>query len=114
MTLQLEHVFAGIGMRRGKEEREALVEDAAVGRAELRERGHSGLGYRTHDIEGDRAAHRAGNAHDANAPAARGGSDGGDRLAARAQRRGLAFASASIVRLMCHCCTIDSRFWQTQ
>ena len=62
----------------------------------------------------DVARARAGYADHADAAAARGSGDGGDRLAAAAQRRAFALASASRVRLMCHCCTIDSRFCTTQ
>jgi hypothetical protein len=33
--LQLEHVFAGVGVRAVKQDRDALVDDGAVGRPEI-------------------------------------------------------------------------------
>ena len=52
--------------------------------------------------------------HDADPAATRRRGNRGDGVAAVAQRCALAFASAASVRLMYHCCTIDSRFCTTQ
>src|SRR5689334_13984484 len=101
-------------MRRRKVEREALVDRGAVRGNEASERRVPWLRNRAGDGARDRSGEAPRNADDTDAPASRGGGDGGDRLAARRQRRAFAFASASSVRLMCHCCTIDSRFCTTQ
>ncbi len=64
------------------------------------------------DARGDLPRPGARDAHDANAAAPGGRGDRGDGR--RPQRLLFACASAASVRLMCHCCTIEMRFWTTQ
>ena len=114
MPLQLDHVLAGIRVGRGEEERDAFVDHRAVGRAERRELGATWRGKRPRDGARDVARESARDAHDADPAATRRRGNRGDGVAAVAQRCALAFASAASVRLMYHCCTIDSRFCTTQ
>ena len=114
VALQLDHVFTGIRMRRGEEEHQALVDRGSVCCTEMREVRVARSGHAARQVAADVGCERAGDAHDADPAAPRGRGDGGDGLAARVQRRAFAFASFSSVRLMCHCCRIDSRFCTTQ
>ncbi len=79
VALQLEHLFAGVRVRRGEVQREAVVDHAAA----RIEEGQVGGMARLERLAADRAHHGAhigaGDAHDANAATARCGSDGGDR-----------------------------------
>jgi hypothetical protein len=114
MSLELDYVLSGIGMGRGKEEREAVVDRRAARVAKIGERGVTWRGERARHGLDDRARVRPGDAYDADSAAPRGRGDGGDGVRRPQRWAALAFASAARVRLMCHCCTIDSRFWTTQ
>src|SRR5690606_13994162 len=65
MALQLQHVFAGEGMRTGKEQRQTFVDD--VGGIRVMKRGVvcvTGCRLKMQQLLCDGQAKRAGNAHD--------------------------------------------------
>lgn len=80
MGLQLQHVFAGIGMRRGEVQRQPLVDGLAVGIAKRQvvrlARAQVASAQGLHQ-RGDALA---GHAHDAHGAAPRGSGDGNDRV----------------------------------
>ena len=72
VALQLEHVFAGVRMRGGKEEGDAFVEEGAAGARESRRASRAAAsGMRPDDGAGDLARERARDADYADAAAAR-------------------------------------------
>ena len=83
VAVQLEHVFAGEGMRRGEEEREARVDGAPAGIGEDRDGCVARRRHRFQHRRRDRARRRAGDADDADAAAARGRGGGDDRVLRR-------------------------------
>ena len=78
VRLQLQHVLAGVGMRRREVDGQALVDGRAVGGAE----GQVGRFARLEGAAADRVDHRLHrarrHAHDTHRAAAGGGGDGGD------------------------------------
>ena len=90
MGLQLEHVFAGVGVRRREVQRQALVDGAAVGAQEGQQRGlarRQRRGRTARATSGCRS--RPGDAHDADRAAARRGGDGDDGQGAARQHGGI-------------------------
>ena len=85
MGLQLEHVFAGVGMRRRKVQRQALVDglpSSARNASRVAWRGRSG---RPHNASTSGCSAWPGQAHDAHRAAARRGGDGDDGQGATRQ-----------------------------
>ena len=114
VSLELEDVFARIGVRRGKEDRDSAIDQRAVAIAEIGECRVTGRGHRAGNAPRYGPHVPARDPDHSDPAAARRGGDGGDCLAGGGQRRAFAAASAFSVLLMCHCCRIDSMFWQTQ
>ncbi len=110
MPVQLEHVLAGERGRCGKVQRQSLIQRVARGVEKTR---HLGAARRRQVSQNrDRKARhqRAGDPHDANRPAARGGCDGHDgiRRGHRLRQPRFLATSASTTWLTRHCCAIDS------
>ena len=69
MTLQFEHVLAGVGMRRREIQREAAIDQLAVRLAEAREVGVARPRHAAEQDRGDLRHRRPGDPHDADAAA---------------------------------------------
>jgi hypothetical protein len=69
VALQFEDVFAGIGLRSGKEQRDADVDGLAGAIEEARQRGVASLGQQAHQRRGDLGRLGSRDAHDADTPA---------------------------------------------
>ena len=107
VALQLEHVLAGIRMRRAESRarcpRRCSSPSAARKCASVACRGAGSAPRIARDAI---AARRARDAHDSDAAAPGRRRDRGDRVAAGALSAGLSpWLRASSVRLMCHCCS---------
>jgi hypothetical protein len=80
MRLQLEHVFAGVGVRRGEEQRQALVDGRTLRVAQRAVVRHAGRQLAAGDRLRQRGQAATGDAHDADGAAAGRGGDGSDRV----------------------------------
>jgi hypothetical protein len=78
-ALQFEHIFAGEGMRGGKIQQQAAVDDHAVGRPEIASVARRALRSPAAQGFGEGQQARAGDANDADATATGSGRDGGYR-----------------------------------
>jgi hypothetical protein len=76
--LQLEHVFARVGLRRREVKRQATVERAAVGRRERQQRGHAWRQRAAEQRVDERGEVASRGPHDADRATPGGGGDGDD------------------------------------
>ncbi|MEY2721833.1 MAG: hypothetical protein RL597_1278, partial [Pseudomonadota bacterium] len=117
VALQLEDVFTGVAVRCAKEKRETVVEYPAIGIVKLRQGGDSRRRqrYREHRL-GDAACVGSGNSDDSDSAAPRSGGDGDNRVGCGVGPQPVLalFASASMRRLMFHCCAMVSNVLATQ
>ena len=81
MALKLEYVFPGVGTRRREKERQALIDRLALCVGKACEFGLPGCRKAAEHALRDLACAGTRDAHDADATAAGGGSNSGDRLA---------------------------------
>jgi hypothetical protein len=115
VTLQLEDVLAGVGMRRRKIERDPVVDRPTCGVAKARARRAARLRQLSEQLDCKARESRTGDADHADAGVPLRRRDRRDRVG-RVQRfavAGLSFPP-SIMRVICHCCPIDRMLLTSQ
>ena len=85
--LQFQHILTGVGVRRGEPQRQALVDNLAIGRPERQVAGLAWWQRAAAQRFNQRCKAHAGHPHDAHRTAARGGGDGGDGVLLVVQHR---------------------------
>ncbi len=103
MGLQLEHVLAGVGMRRRKVKRQAAVDGAAVCRQQRQQRGLARHQHAPAQGLHQRLQSSPGRPHDADRPASRRGGDGDDGQGAARQHARIVASGES--RARCRQCS---------